>query len=131
MSYMRPRHWPGYEKISGSDGQWSITFALQGSFDCPTPHISFDLFHRRVPERDDNAEHPAIQPCQEGRWHVYHILIEGSEDEMKEVEAGQKRLGGAAYDWRMTMLLHESKPLNRRLVDKILRWQLSSAGVLF
>ena len=92
--------------------------------------MSFDLLHRLAPEKenDNDVEHPAIQPCQEGRWHVYHILVEGSEDEMKVVEAAQKCLGGTAYDWRMTILLHESRPLNKMLVDKILRWQLSSAG---
>lgn len=122
------RHWQGYDKISTSDGHWSITFGLQGSFECPTAHMTFELRHRAPPERKDSVEYPAIQPCLEGRWHVYHLTIEGQGNEMKELEEKQKSLGGPLYDWRLTMLLHESRPLDRNLVDKIMSWQLSSPG---
>ncbi|PFH48427.1 hypothetical protein AMATHDRAFT_65548 [Amanita thiersii Skay4041] len=130
------RHWTGYETISASNCHWSITFALQGSFDCPTPHMSFDLEHRSKTERvkggrgdGEVAERPAVQPAKEGRWHVYHLVIQGREDEMKAVEEKQRRAaagGEGGYDWHMVLLLHDSRPLNKTLVDKILDWQLSS-----
>ncbi len=92
--------------------------------------MSFEPRHRTLLERKDSAEYPAIQPCLKGRWHVYHLTIEGRGDEMKELEEKQKRLGGPLYDWRLTTLLHESRPLDRDLVDKIMSWQLSSPGTL-
>lgn len=91
--------------------------------------MSFDLKHRVAPEREEGVEHPAIQPCLEGRWHVYHLTIEGHKDEMGAFEEKRKRTGGPVYDWRLTMLLHESRPLNRKLVDEVLSWQLSSPGM--
>jgi len=120
------RHWQGYDKILASGGHWSATFGMQGSFECPTAHMSFELIHRAPLERKNSAEYPAIQPCLEGRWHVYHVTIEGRRNEMKELEEKQKRLGGPAYDWHLTMLLHESKPLDRDLVDKVMSWHQSS-----
>jgi hypothetical protein len=90
--------------------------------------MSFDLKHRPIPEKKGNIERPAVQPGPEGRWHVYHLTIDGCEDEMKAFEEKRNLLGGPLYDWRMTMLLHESRPLNKKLVDKVLHWQLSSPG---
>ena len=89
--------------------------------------MSFDLRLPVAPERE-HVKRPAIQTCLEGRWHVYHLTIEGHKDEMEELEEKRKRLGGPAYDLWLTMLLHESRPLDGKLVNKVMHWQLSSLG---
>ena len=59
---------------------------------------------------------------------MYHLTIEGHKDELEELEEKRKRLGGPAYDLWLTMLLHESRPLDGKLVNKVMHWQLSSLG---
>lgn len=129
-SCIRPRRWSGCQEISSSDGHWTIAFALQGSFSCPTSHLSFDLEHRTKPEKLDGGriQRPAVQTAREGRWHVYHLTVHGREEDMKMAEERRRRFGGSRYGWQNTLLLQESRLLNKMLVDKVIKWLLSSTG---